>query len=85
MGGVRSLTQGGFQVWFTAYGICEGRQGPEGLKVGMNGKMKWWRNLEVWALEEEMQALVDETQKLQKGTEHCNSLKFCLHSEKYHF
>lgn len=37
------------------------------------------------ALEEEMQALVVETQKLQKGIEHRNSLKFCLHSGRCHF
>lgn len=54
MRGVGSLARGGDQVWFTAYGICVRRQGPEALKVhqgkgggiGMNGKMKGWRRLE---------------------------------------
>lgn len=94
MRGVGSLARGGDQVWFTVYAICAGRQGLEALKVHQGkGGGHWyeWKDEGVektgrqWALEEEMQALVDETQKLQKGTDHCNSLKFCLHSGKCHF
>lgn len=37
MRGAGSLARGGDQVWFTAYGICAGRQGPEALKVHQGG------------------------------------------------
>lgn len=72
--------------------MCAGR-GPEGLKVhqGYGGHWYEWKDEVVekpgsqWALEEEMQALVVETQKLQKGIEHRNSLRFCLHSGRCRF